>query len=174
VSDNGKPPERYGRGQHPNSRAQLKPGAGRWKPGQPSPNLRSGLYSENPGPLILNGYAKEIEAALGDVVPRGPDGEPLPQFAAALQVVALMALQIERCRNFLAGHGDTDERGRWRPENDALDKKLASYLNALDRMGATPAAYGRLGLNIAQVEDLALRRARDLEEADRDLEEESP
>jgi len=85
--------------------------------------------------------------------------------------VALMALQIERCRNFLAGHGDTDERGRWRPENDALDKKLASYLNALDRMGATTAAYARLGLNVAAAEDLAVRRARDLEEAARDGEE---
>jgi len=125
--------------------------------------------------LILNGYAKEIEAALGDAVPRGPDGAPLPQFAAALQAVALMALQIERCRNYLAGHGDTDSRGRWRPENDALDRKLASYLAALDRMGATPAAYARLGLNVAHVEDLAVRRAYDLEEdADRDLEEDAP
>ena len=153
---------------NPRSLANLKPGAGAWKPEHPSPNVKHGLRSRNPGPLILNGYALDIETALGAAVPRGPDGAPLPQFAAALQAVALMALQIERCRNFLAGHGDTDSRGRWRPENDALDKKLASYLNALDRMGATPAAYGRLGLNIAQVEDLAVRRARDLEEADRD------
>jgi len=168
------PPERYGRGQHPNSRKQLQPGAGQWRPGQTSPNLRHGLRSENPGPLILAGPAKEIEAALGDAVPRGPDGEPTPRFRAAIQAVALLAVQVERCRLYLAQHDTVDSRGRWRAENDALDRKLTNYLAALRELGATPASFARLRLSVEHVEDLALRRAADLEEADRDLEEDAP
>jgi hypothetical protein len=76
-----------------------------------------------------------------------------------------MAVQIERCRGFLATHGHEDERGNWRPENDVLDKKLAAYLAALDKLGATPTAYARLGFDVAHAErarsDVALRWARE-------------
>jgi len=74
----------------------------------------------------------------------------------------------------LSTQGDTDERGRLRPEVEQLDRATARYLSALRELGATPLAVSKLGLNVAQVEDLAVRRARDLEEADRDGEEYAP
>jgi hypothetical protein len=177
VSDNGEPPERYGRGQHPNSRAQLKPGAGQWKPGQPSPHLKHGLRSgEDASPewrrMILAPAADEIVEALADAVPlKGPDGRCLPQFRPAVEAAALLSIQVRRCVAYLSTQGDTDERGRLRPEVEQLDRATARYLSALRELGATPLAVSKLGLNVAHVEDLAVRRARDLEEADRDGEE---
>lgn len=145
-----------GGARNPNSLANLKPGAGAWRKGESSPALKHGLRSRNVGPLLLDERTKSIADALGDSVPmRGPDGEVLPQFRAVLQPVALMAVQIDRCRAYLAAHGTTNERGRWRPENDALDRKLASYIAALDRLGATPTSLAKLGLNVAQGFDLA-------------------
>jgi len=88
-------------------------------------------------------------------VPRGRDGEIPERFAAAVQVVALQAVQVELCRHFIAAHGTSDERGRWRPENDALDRKLESYMRGLDRLGATPMSYAKLGYDVVRTADLA-------------------
>lgn len=135
--------------------ANLRPGAGAWQPGS-APQLRHGLRTRKPPPLILQEFTDRIVEALEDAVPmRGPDGEIMPEFKAAVQAVALMALQIERCRAYLAVHDHEDERGRWRPENDALDRKLAAYLKALDKLGATPTSYARLGFDVARGFDLA-------------------
>ncbi len=176
MSENGKPPEHYGRGQHPNSRAQLKPGAGRWKPGQPSPNLRHGLHSgEDASPewrrLILAPAADEIVEALADAVPlKGPDGRCLPQFRPAVEAAALLSIQVRRCVAYLSTQGDTDERGRLRQEVEQLDRATARYLSALRELGATPMSYGRLGFDVARTareqEDVALRWSRQTAEED--------
>lgn len=128
--------------------------AGSFRPGHPGPRLKHGGYAERVGPLVLSDKAKEILAAIAQDNPAllDADGEPHGAFVPALQAAALAALQVEHLRYWLVQHGVADERDRWRPENELLDRKLGSYVAMLDRLGATPTALARLGLDVARTE----------------------
>lgn len=132
----------------PNTRGE--PTAGSWKAGQPSPNLKHGLRSRRPGPL-LGEAAAEIVDALADTVPlKGPDGQVLPQFVPAVESAALDLIVVKRVLGYLTTHGFEDERGRLRPEVDGLSKVNQRLQKALDRLGATPTSYARLGFDVAR------------------------
>lgn len=153
-----------------NLRRGGEPNAGSFKPGQPSPNLKHGLRSRQPGPL-LGDAAIEIVDALAATVPlRSPDGEVLPQFVPAVESAALDLIVVKRVLGYLTAHGFEDARGRLRPEVEGLSRANARLMSKLADLGATPTSYARLGFDVVRAErerdDLALRWARqDAEES---------
>ncbi len=105
MTDHGKPPERYGRGQHPNSKAQLRPGAGAWKPGA-APHLKHGLRTRRPNRILFQETFHELLDSLEASVPlRGEDGRCLPQFMPAVEVATVKLIALRRGLAYLAGHG---------------------------------------------------------------------
>jgi hypothetical protein len=138
--------------------------AGSFRPDQASPVLKHGLRSRRPPRLLLTETADEIVDALAATVPlRAPDGDVMPQFLPAIEAAALLLVQIRRAAAFLASHGATDQRGRFRPENEALTRTIEGFMRTLDRLGATPRSYAALGFDVTRTarEDLALRWMRD-------------
>lgn len=154
--------------------ANLRPGAGAWKRGQPSPNLRHGLRSRDPGPLILGGAASEILDALSAGVPlRDEHGDVPIHDRAAVEAAALHLIIVRRCLGYLSGHGFEDARGRLRPEVNDLGKATERLERSLDRLGMTPAGRAKLGLDVARAQrerqDLALLMAAQADERDPSL-----
>lgn len=130
--------------------ANLKPGAGAWRPGA-SPNLKHGLYTRRPERVLLGSVFSEIVDALEDQVPlRGPDGQMLGNFVMACEVAAIQMVRVRRALGYLATNGEVDERGRPRPEAEALEKSLERLFGYLDKLGATPTSYARLGFDVAR------------------------
>jgi hypothetical protein len=68
---------------------------------------------------------------------------------------AISKLQVIRCSHYLAQHGDTDERGCFRPENEGLRKANESYQRAPERLAMTVDRYLKAGLDLARGIDLA-------------------
>ena len=129
--------------------------AGSFKPGAASPNLRHGLRSRQPGPL-LGTAAREIVDALADAVPlRGPDGDVMPQFIPAVESAALDLIIVQRVLGYLTAHGFEDARGRLRGEVEGLSRANARLMAKLADLGATPTSYARLGFDVARTADLA-------------------
>lgn len=138
------------RGQHPNSLANLRPGAGQWQAGTVT-HLKHGLRSRRPGRLLLDAASDEIVDALEAAVPlRGPDGEMLAAFRPMVEATAVLLIQVRRCSAYLELHGDTDAQGNLRPEVEGLDRTVMRFVAALDKLGATPVSYGRLGFDVAR------------------------
>jgi hypothetical protein len=137
----------------PNLRGEMPAGA--WTAGA-SPALRHGLRTRRPARQILGPAYDELVDVLEDSVPlRGADGQVLPGFAVAIEAAAVQLLQVRRCQAYLETHGATDDRGRFRPENEGLERASDRLLKALDRLGATPTSYARLGFNVMRGADLA-------------------
>lgn len=137
--------------------ANLQPGAGRWQPGA-KPALRHGLRTRQPRP-------EEVEPVLGQVLedlkPLVPEplkdhaGEILPWARESVWALGVLKLGIVRCLRYLAQHGETDERGRWRKENDELRKATVSYRQALSEEAMTLRSRIRAGVDVARGVDIA-------------------
>lgn len=113
--------------------------------------LKHGLRSRRPGRLLLDAASDEIVASLEASVPlRGPDGEMLAQFLPVVEATAILLIQVRRCSAYLELHGDTDAQGNLRPEVEGLDRTVTRFIGALDKLGATPVSYGRLGFDVAR------------------------
>lgn len=150
----------------------LKPGAGAWQPGKAT-NLKSGWRTRRPDRVLLGEAAAEIVAALEDQVPlRGADGEMLPAFTTAVEAAALSLITVKRILGFLMNKGWEDERGRMRPEVEHLERANVRLFGMLDRLGATPTAYARLGYDTARTVDLARDMAEDAERERQERDEE--
>lgn len=139
--------------------------AGSFRPGQPSPNLKHGLRSREPGRLILGEAGREIVEALSAGVPLRDEHGDVPIYdRAAVEAAALHLIIVRRCLGYLSAHGFEDARGRLRPEIHDLGKANERLERSLDRLGMTPAGRARLGLDLVRAEreqeDLALRWAR--------------
>jgi hypothetical protein len=144
-----------GGARHPNSLANLRPGAGAWPPGA-APRLRHGLRTRRPDRLLLGGAASEIIDALEAGVPvRDADGDVPVHDRVAVEAAALQLIIVRRVLGFLTTNGFEDERGRLRPEVEGLERANARLLAALDRLGMTPASRVRLGLDLSRAFDLA-------------------
>jgi hypothetical protein len=144
--------------------ANLRPGAGAWKPGQASPaGATHGLRTRPPERgsaawkrQILSPAADEIVEALADGAPvRDAAGDVPIHDRIAIEAAALLLIQVRRASAWLGTNGDTDSRGNLRPEVDALGRATERLFKALDRLGMTPASRARLGLALARTADLA-------------------
>lgn len=134
--------------------ANLRPGAGAWKPGA-APNMKHGLRTRRPDRVLLADAASEVIDALEAQVPlKGADGLPLPEFTAAVEAAALQLVVIRRTLAFLHNHGWEDGRGRMRPEVEGLERALNRLRRHLDGLGATPASYARLGFDVARTDEV--------------------
>jgi hypothetical protein len=153
-----------GGARHPNSLANLpnlrgEATGGSFRPGQPPANLKHGLRSRRPGVLLGDAFA-EIVGALEEAAPvRDQAGEVPVHDRLAIEAAALQLVQTRRCAAFLASHSATDERGRWRPENEGLERALGRLMGMLDRLGMTPAGRMRLGLDMVRGLSLAEQMA---------------
>lgn len=139
--------------------ANLRPGAGAWQPGKAT-NIKSGWRTRRPERVLLGEAFGEIVGALEDQVPlRGDDGEMLPAFTTAVEAAALQLIIVRRILGFLQTHGWEDERKRMRPEVDRLQGANERLSRAMDRLGATPTSYARLGFDVARGQSLAEQMA---------------
>ncbi len=148
-----------GGARNPRSLANLRPGAGAWQPGA-TPHLRHGLRSRRPGPLALDPIAEEIRQAIAADLPLkdGSGDVPAPdRFMVELAAIAL--LRVRRCAAFLELHGDSDDRGNLRPEFDQFGKAVEQAARLLDRLGCSPVARARLGVDLGRMQTFDLARA---------------
>ena len=157
---------------NPNSLANLRPGAGAWKPGA-APHLKHGLRTRRPARIIFDGAFEELIDALADTVPlRDENGAVLPQFMPAVELATVKLISIRRALGYLATHGYEDEHGRLRPEVEGVNRMAEALMRDLDRLGATPTSYAKLGFDAVRTErereDLALKWARQTEQEDAD------
>jgi hypothetical protein len=160
---------RDGRTMSPASLANLKPGAGRWREGA-SPALKHGLRSRIPSAEVLDPVLDEVERDLAAKVPdRDASGDVPLWNREMLWSLAVAKLQVIRCARFLAQHGEVDERGRFRPENDGLRKANESYQRSLERMAMTVPSRARTGADIARGLDPATALSAAAREPDPEL-----
>lgn len=159
-----------GAARNPNSLANLKrgnvdtlvPGAGpKFEPGA-SPQLRHGLRTRNPSVDVMDPVLDVVLEELEARVPiRDEHGDVVVWLRELAWSAAIKKLQVVRCARFIAQHGDVDEKGRRRPENDALTKAAESYERSLDRLAMTVTSRARVGLDVARTAqaqpDLALQ-----------------
>lgn len=125
---------RDGRRMNPRSLANLRPGAGAWRPGA-SPHLKHGLDTRRPS-------AEALDPALDAVIAELQPGLPAPLLDEAGEVaawaretvwsLAVLKLIVLRASRYIAQHGEVDDRGRLRPELEGLRKATESYRRALD------------------------------------------
>jgi hypothetical protein len=140
-----------GGARHPNSLANLVPGAGAWQPGA-SPHLVHGLRSRKPASIVLDPVVREIEAALADDLPiKGADGSTPGHSRVMVELAAVALLRVRRVESFLALHGTEDARGRWRPENDAAVKATEAAAKLLDRLGLSARSAAALGVDVSRM-----------------------
>jgi hypothetical protein len=143
------------RGTHPNSKASLEPGAGQWRPGG-APVMRSGLRSRKPPAEVIDPILDQVIENLSSRVPVRDEAGEVPAWLREMcWSAAIKKLQVTRCARFLAQHDEIDERGRWRPENDALVKATESYERALERLAMTVPSHMRAGLDFQRKVSLA-------------------
>jgi len=137
--------------------ANLRPGQGRWKPGA-SPQLRHGLRTRRPP---VEEVEPELAAVLADLQHKVPqpltdaDWSVLPWAQESVWTLGVLKHGIVRCQRFLAQRGETDERGRFRPENEQLGKAVDRYRRALDAEAMTLRSRLRAGLDVTRAFDLA-------------------
>lgn len=94
--------------------------------------------------LALAPRASEIAADLRSVVPaRSPSDEP------TILLAALVLARIERANAWLDEHGLLDEHGAPQPVLRVLGTTENTAARLLDRLGCTPTARARLGLDVA-------------------------
>jgi hypothetical protein len=91
-----------------------------------------------------------------------------PEFATAVESVALQMIVTKRVLGYLLTNGFTDSRGRLRGEVSGLEKANGRLLAGLRELGATPASFAKLGLDTAQTFDLARHWADEDERARRE------
>ena len=141
----------------PNLRGEPTPAS--WKPGQPSPNLRHGLRSRRPPPSVIDPILDGVLADLETKVPIRDHGGEVPAWLREMAwSAAISKLQVVRCSQYLAQYGESDERGRWRPENEGLRKANESYQRALDRLAMTVTSHAKAGLDLARASQFDLAR----------------
>lgn len=94
--------------------------------------------------LALAPRANEIANDLRSVVPaRSPSDEPM------ILLAALVLARIERANAWLDEHGLLDETGAPQPVLRVLGTTENTAARLLDRLGCTPTARARLGLDVA-------------------------
>ena len=136
--------------------ANLVPGAGQWPPGATT-NLKNGLRTRNPPRLVLSEVCDEIVAALSEGLPvRGADGGVPAADHYAVELAAVQLLAVRRCNNYLALHGEVDERGHLRPEFEGWQRAVMRASALLDKLGMSPTSRARLGVDIAKTVDLSM------------------
>jgi len=141
----------------PNLRGEAT--AASYQPGA-SPNLRHGLRSRHPSQDVMD---PALDAVIVDLEAkteiRDASGE-IPGWVSELCWTAgVKKLRVIRCSRFLAQHGDTDQHGKWRPENAELVKVADAYERSLERLAMTVASRAATGLNLARTVDLAAQLA---------------
>lgn len=148
--------------------ANLRPGAGAWKPGA-APALKHGGRTRAPerSPAFSEAKSAVVEQVERSVPIRGADGEVLPEFDLAVRMAAIQLVIVNRVAGWLQTHGWEDERGRLRlKEIEASERALARMRDWLRELAATPGSYSRAGLDVARTrreqDDLALRWSREL------------
>ena len=149
-----------------NSLANLRPGAGRWREGDTT-NLKAGLRTRRPNRILFDATFHELIDALEASVPlRGPHAEMQPRFGPAVEVATVKLIALRRGLAFLANNG-YEHRGRLRPEVEGVNRMAEALMRDLDRLGATPTSYAKLGFDAVRTErereDLALRWAAETE-----------
>ena len=75
-----------------------------------------------------------------------------------VEAAALLLIQIRRCDGYLRTHGETDVRGRFGPEVEQLDRTISRFIATLDKLGATPTSYGKLGFDVARASQFDLAK----------------
>jgi hypothetical protein len=134
----------------PNLRGE--PPANAFTPGNTA-RLVHGFRTVNPSPIVLDPIVREIAEALGKTLPMRDANDEVPAADRyALELAALALLRVRRTHAYLELRGDTDDTGRLRPEFEMLGKAIESASRALDRLGCSPLARARLGLDLAQTE----------------------
>ena len=132
--------------------ANLRPGAGAWQPGA-APNLKHGLRTRNPP---VEEVEPHLAAVLADLEPLVPDplkdeaGDVLPWARESVWTLGVLKLGVVRCLRFLAQHGEQDERGRLRPENEQLGQATLRYRRALAEEAMTLRSRLQAGLDLAR------------------------
>lgn len=143
--------------------ANLRPGAGRWKPGA-APALEHGLRTRHPSPIVLDPVVREIETALAADLPlKDADGKVPGADRFAVELAAIALLRVRRCAAYLDLHGDVDDRGNLRPAFLKQGRAVEHAARMLDRIGCSPRARVALGLDLQRGLDLAQAMAADAE-----------
>lgn len=141
-----------------NFRGRTSPTPASWKAGQTSPNLRHGLRTREP---TVEDVEPVLGAVIADLAAKVPEplvdeeGRVLPWAQESLWTLGILKLGLTRCLRYLASHGETDERGRWRPENDSLAKATERYRRALGEEAMTLKSRLDAGLTLARTTDLS-------------------
>lgn len=146
----------------------LQPGAGAWQPGRSPDQLRHGLRSRRPPADVIDPILDQVLDDLEAKVPIRVDGQIPPWLREMAWSAAIAKLQVVRCARFLAQHGETNSRGRWRPENEGLRKANETYQRALERLAMTVGSHLRAGLDMQRGRDLALEFAAQTEAEERE------
>lgn len=151
----------------PNLRGEASPGS--WKPGQVSPTLKHGLRSRRPSAEVIDPILDDVLDDLAQRVPiRDEQGEVPGWLREMAWSAAISKLQVIRCSRWLAQHGETDERGRLRPEVEMLDRVNARYQTALARLAMDVPSHLKAGLDLAQGRSLIEQMADERERQDRE------
>lgn len=161
--------------------------AGAWQPGA-APALKHGLRTREPSADALDPVLDAVVAELAPGLP-APLIDPATGDVAAwaretVWSLAVLKLIVVRCSRYLAQHGHEDERGRLRPEVEALGRATQRYRSALADEAMTLRSRIRANLDHTRTASVASamsepdpeRRARLLREAGVDLDyiEEEP
>jgi hypothetical protein len=140
-----------GGARHPRSLANLRAGAGAWQPGA-TVALRHGLRSRQPSAAVLDPIKQEIMDALAADLPiKDANGDVPGADRFMVEMCAIALLRVRRCEAFLALHGDADDRGRMRPEFDALGKAVEAAARLLDRLGMSTRSRAALGVDVSRM-----------------------
>jgi hypothetical protein len=101
--------------------------------------------------------AELFDALAADAPLRDPDGELPPVDVAAVHLLARTLVRLERVEAHLDSTGEVDQRSG-EPRHAVIDLEARLRREAaamLDRLGMTPAARARLGLDLARTIDAA-------------------
>lgn len=148
--------------------ANLRPGAGAWKPGD-APALKHGLRSRRPLPVDqLSAEVAEIVGALADAAPvRDGDGNLPAADEAAIERAARALHRARKASEWADATGRYDEKGNVKPiarHELECERELGT---ALDVLGMTPRSRARLGVDIAAARSASL--AEQIADADADV-----
>ena len=108
------------------------------------------------------------EQSIRDALPvRGHDGGPPAHDAVSVKLLATVLAQLDAVTDYLAQHGQLIRGGGVRPASDLQLKLLARAEALTDRLGMNPTSRAKLGLTLAQTQDLAQAMS-DLDDAHED------
>lgn len=135
-------------GHVPPDEADRCPGCHSFLPGNRAALIHGGR-SDRLTPALIESARAEVEEILRD----SPGSEP--RFALAREQCAWTLARVRRMRSYLEGVDLFNAKGRMRGVIDRLDRAEVTLARLIDALGLSPAAAGKLGVNLGRARNLA-------------------